>query len=116
MKGHVGHSGGAETAPGYWPASGEWPTDSSSPPLAPSDLDPAVQFEVPLGGVPVERSVDTMVVNGFGFGGQDSCLVATRRLTGAGDVPTPVGQGGAVAGGDALARGETSVRERPGQE
>ena len=79
VKGHVGHSGGAANSTAL--LAGLWGMANGVvvPTAGTTDLDPAVEFEVPLGGLPVERSVDTMVVNGFGFGGQDSCLVTTRQ-------------------------------------
>ena len=43
-----------------------------------TELDPLVQFRVPL-GAPLPLDVRALLINGFGFGGQDSCLAVTRE-------------------------------------
>ena len=77
VKGHIGHSGGAANASAL--VAGLWGMEHGVvvPTAGTTDLDPAVRFHVPLGRRPLARHVQAMVVNGFGFGGQDSCLVIT---------------------------------------
>jgi 3-oxoacyl-[acyl-carrier-protein] synthase II len=77
VKGHVGHSGGAANSTAL--LAGLWGMARGVvvPTAATTDLDPSVEFHVPLNATPAPCNVETMVVNGFGFGGQDSCLVIT---------------------------------------
>ena len=79
MKGHLGHSGGAANVTAL--IAGLWGMANGVvvPTAGTTDLDPAATFQVPIGTVPLEQPVRTMLVNGFGFGGQDSCLVVTAE-------------------------------------
>jgi 3-oxoacyl-[acyl-carrier-protein] synthase II len=38
---------------------------------------PEARFHV-VTGAPAKADIDVLQVNGFGFGGQDACLIATR--------------------------------------
>ncbi len=78
VKGHVGHSGGAANVTAL--AAGLWGMANGClvPTAGTTELDPVVRFRVPL-GAPLPLAIDTLLVNGFGFGGQDSCLVVTRH-------------------------------------
>jgi 3-oxoacyl-[acyl-carrier-protein] synthase II len=77
VKGHVGHSGGAANSTAL--LAGVWGMANRSvvPTAATTDLEPDIEFRVPL-SAPARCDANTMVINGFGFGGQDSCLVITR--------------------------------------
>jgi 3-oxoacyl-[acyl-carrier-protein] synthase II len=79
VKGHVGHSGGAANVTAL--VAGLWSMAQGAlvPTAGTTDLDPEVAFRVPLGGCPLPMAIDTFIVNGFGFGGQDSSLVITRH-------------------------------------
>ena len=79
VKGHIGHSGGAANVSAL--LAGLWGMEHGVvvPTAGTTDLDPAVQFHVPLGNQPFTRRAEAIVVNGFGFGGQDSCLVITAQ-------------------------------------
>ena len=79
VKGHLGHSGGAANVTAL--IAGLWGMANGVvvPTAGTTDLDPAATFQVPIGTVPLEQPVRTMLVNGFGFGGQDSCLVVTAE-------------------------------------
>ncbi|MDG2113564.1 MAG: beta-ketoacyl synthase N-terminal-like domain-containing protein, partial [Actinomycetota bacterium] len=78
VKGHVGHSGGAANSTAL--LAGLWGMANGVvvPTAGTTDLDPDVEFHVPLGSTPAVCNARNMVVNGFGFGGQDSCLVVTK--------------------------------------
>ncbi len=79
VKGHVGHSGGAANVTAL--VAGLWSMAEQAlvPTAGTTDLDPEITFRVPLGRAPLPLSLDTFVVNGFGFGGQDSTLVVSRH-------------------------------------
>lgn len=78
VKGHVGHSGGAANATAL--VAGLWGMANGClvPTAGTTELDPLVQFRVPL-GAPLPLDVRALLINGFGFGGQDSCLAVTRE-------------------------------------
>lgn len=79
VKGHVGHSGGAANVTAL--LAGLWGMARGVvvPTAGTTDLDEAINFTVPIGHEPLKRDVRAMIVNGFGFGGQDSCLVVTAE-------------------------------------
>ena len=79
VKGHVGHSGGAANVTALLAGLWGMANDLVVPTAGTTELDPAVTFRVPLGTQPLRMPVRTMVVNAFGFGGQDSCLVVTAE-------------------------------------
>lgn len=78
VKGNVGHSGGAANVTAL--LAGLWSMQHGQlvPTAGTTELDPEVRFRVPLGGRALPLTIDTFLVNGFGFGGQDSSLVITR--------------------------------------
>jgi len=78
VKGHVGHSGGAANATALLAGLYSLEQQALVPTAGTTELDPEVRFRVPLRGQPLPLRLDTFVVNGFGFGGQDSCLVISR--------------------------------------
>jgi len=78
VKGHVGHSGGAANVTALLAGLWGMHRDLLVPTAGTTELDPEVAFRVPLGGSPLQERFDALVVNGFGFGGQDSSLVITR--------------------------------------
>ena len=79
VKGHVGHSGGAANVTALLAGLWGMANDAVVPTAGTTELDPAVTFRVPLGTAPLRMPVRTMLVNAFGFGGQDSCLVVTAE-------------------------------------
>jgi len=79
VKGHVGHSGGAANVTALLAGLWGMANDAVVPTAGTTELDPAVTFRVPLGTQPLRMPVRTMLVNAFGFGGQDSCLVVTAE-------------------------------------
>ncbi|MDH4144472.1 MAG: beta-ketoacyl-[acyl-carrier-protein] synthase family protein [Acidimicrobiia bacterium] len=75
LKGHVGHSGGAANVTAliaglYGMARGVVPPTAGT-----TELDPEIRFRVPIGTEPLPHPVRAFLVNGFGFGGQDSSMV-----------------------------------------
>lgn len=79
VKGHVGHSGGGANVTALLAGLYSIERQALVPTAGTTDLDPEVRFRVPLGGQPLPLALRTFVVNGFGFGGQDSCLVISRE-------------------------------------
>jgi len=79
VKGHVGHSGGAANVTAL--LAGLWGMARGVvvPTAGTTRVEPAATFRVPLGTEPLAHPVRTMLINGFGFGGQDSCLVVTAE-------------------------------------
>ena len=78
VKGHVGHSGGAANATALLAGLHSLEQQALVPTAGTTELDPEIRFRVPLGGRPLPLRLDTFLVNGFGFGGQDSSLVISR--------------------------------------
>ncbi|MFT7649810.1 MAG: 3-oxoacyl-[acyl-carrier-protein] synthase II [Candidatus Poriferisodalaceae bacterium] len=78
VKGHVGHSGGAANSTAL--LAGLWGMAHGVvvPTAGTTELDPAIEFQVPIDATPAPCDATAMVINGFGFGGQDSCLVVTK--------------------------------------
>jgi 3-oxoacyl-[acyl-carrier-protein] synthase II len=79
VKGHVGHSGGAANVTALLAGLYSMEQQALVPTAGTTELDPEVRFRVPLGGRSLPVAIGTFVVNGFGFGGQDSCLVVSRE-------------------------------------
>jgi 3-oxoacyl-[acyl-carrier-protein] synthase II len=77
LKGHLGHPGASAGGLGVITgtlamARGRFPHTAGT-----RDVDPEVRFDV-VTGAARELDVDTLMVNAFGFGGQDASLVVTR--------------------------------------
>ena len=79
VKGHVGHSGGGANVTALVAGLYSLAQQALVPTAGTTELDPEVAFRVPLGTVPLPLRLDTFLVNGFGFGGQDSSLVVSRH-------------------------------------
>jgi 3-oxoacyl-[acyl-carrier-protein] synthase II len=79
VKGHVGHSGGAANSTALLAGLASMEHQALVPTAGTTEVDPEIRFRVPLRGCPLPLRIDTFVVNGFGFGGQDSSLVISRR-------------------------------------
>jgi 3-oxoacyl-[acyl-carrier-protein] synthase II len=78
IKGHVGHTAGAAGVMGLMAALHSMEKGALVPTAGTTDVDPAAEFEVVI-QKPAKGEFNTMQVNGFGFGGQNSSLVVTRN-------------------------------------
>lgn len=74
LKGHTGHTGGSSGAMSLVAALDVLRTGRVEPVLGTTEVDPEVAIDVVIGSA---RSLDAKVamVNAFGFGGQNSCVV-----------------------------------------
>ncbi|MDP6706512.1 MAG: beta-ketoacyl-[acyl-carrier-protein] synthase family protein [Alphaproteobacteria bacterium] len=77
IKGHVGHTAGAAGVMGLMAGVHSMAEGALVPTAGTTEVDPAAEFEVVI-GKPAEGPIDAVQVNGFGFGGQNASLVATR--------------------------------------
>lgn len=78
IKGHVGHTGGAAGVMGVMAGLHALRSNALPPTASTTDLDPAIEFQVPLGTTPAPLELDACQVNAFGFAGQDASLVISR--------------------------------------
>lgn len=78
IKGHVGHTAGAAGVMGLMAALHSMQEGALVPTAGTTDIDPAADFEVVI-QQPSKGELNTMQVNGFGFGGQNASLVVTRN-------------------------------------
>jgi 3-oxoacyl-[acyl-carrier-protein] synthase II len=78
IKGHVGHTAGAAGVMNLMAALHSMRQQALVPTAGTTDVDPEAQFQVVI-REPAKRRIDTMQVNGFGFGGQDASLVISRE-------------------------------------
>jgi 3-oxoacyl-(acyl-carrier-protein) synthase len=78
IKGHVGHTAGAAGVMGLMAGLHALRANTLSPTANTTDLEPAIQFEVPLGTSPAPLALDAFQVNAFGFAGQDASMVISR--------------------------------------
>lgn len=78
IKGHLGHTAGAAGVMNLLAALHSLEDGVVVPTAGTKNLDPEVEFEVVLDHAR-PASLETVQVNAFGFGGQDSSLVVTRR-------------------------------------
>ena len=78
IKGHLGHTAGAAGVMNLLTALHSLEDGVVVPTAGTKNLDPEVEFEVVLDRAR-PASLETVQVNAFGFGGQDSSLVVTRR-------------------------------------
>jgi 3-oxoacyl-[acyl-carrier-protein] synthase II len=74
LKGHIGHTGGSSGAMSLLAALDVLETGLVEPVLGTTDLDPEVALDVVLGA---PRTIDARIamVNAFGFGGQNACII-----------------------------------------
>ena len=77
IKGHIGHSAGGAGAMGLIAGLMSMRAGALVPTAGTRTVDPEARFQVPM-GVPAVRAINTMLVNAFGFGGQNAALVVTR--------------------------------------
>jgi len=78
IKGHVGHTAGAAGVMGLLAAIHSMKTGALVPTAGTTEVEPEAAFEVVI-GKPWKGRIDTMQVNGFGFGGQNASLIVSRR-------------------------------------
>ncbi|MBM7368653.1 3-oxoacyl-[acyl-carrier-protein] synthase II [Gordonia hydrophobica] len=78
IKGHVGHTAGAAGVMGVMAGLHAIDKQSLSPTASTTDLDPNIEFQVPL-GEPLPLQLDAVQVNAFGFAGQNASLVISGR-------------------------------------
>lgn len=78
LKGHTGHTGGSSGAMSLLAALDVLRTGRVEPVRGTTDVDPEVSIDVVIGG---SRTIDAEVamINAFGFGGQNSCVVIGSR-------------------------------------
>ncbi len=77
IKGHVGHTAGAAGVMGVLAALRSFEQQALVPTAGTTEVDPAATFEVPL-GAPKPLCPDHILVNGFGFGGQNASMLVSR--------------------------------------
>jgi 3-oxoacyl-[acyl-carrier-protein] synthase II len=77
IKGHIGHSAGAAGAISLIAGLQSMHADALVPTAGTRHVDAAARFHVPLLS-PAAGRIDTLLVNAFGFGGQNASLVLTR--------------------------------------
>jgi 3-oxoacyl-[acyl-carrier-protein] synthase II len=77
IKGHIGHTTGASGALSVLAALAAFETGGLAPTAGTRALDPAMHFPVPL-TEPARGRFTTILVNAFGFGGQNASLVVSR--------------------------------------
>ncbi|MDP6345026.1 MAG: beta-ketoacyl-[acyl-carrier-protein] synthase family protein [Alphaproteobacteria bacterium] len=78
IKGHVGHTAGAAGVMGLLAALHSMHESALVPTAGTTDVMPEADFEVVI-QQPSPGELNTMQVNGFGFGGQNASLVVTRN-------------------------------------
>lgn len=78
IKGNVGHTGGAAGVMNVMAGLHALRTNALSPVASTTDLEPAIQFDVPL-EKPASLALDAVQVNAFGFAGQNASLVISRN-------------------------------------
>ena len=80
LKGHTGHPAGAAGGMGLIAGLEAMRRSRVSAVAGTTEIDPQVDFRVPIfsqGGDDGEGRVNAIMVNAFGFGGQNACLIAT---------------------------------------
>jgi 3-oxoacyl-[acyl-carrier-protein] synthase II len=77
IKGHVGHTAGAVGLMGVMAALHSMNQKALVPTAGTTDVDAAADFEV-VTLKPSPANLETMLVNGFGFGGQNASLVVSK--------------------------------------
>ena len=78
IKGHVGHTAGAAGVMGVLAALHSMESGALVPTAGTTEVDSAAEFEVPLGHAPMPCRLETLLVNGFGFGGQNASLLLSK--------------------------------------
>ncbi len=77
IKGHIGHSAGGAGCMGLIAGLMSMQAGALVPTVGTENVDPEARFFVPTAS-PAAGAIDTLLVNAFGFGGQNAALVATR--------------------------------------
>lgn len=77
IKGHVGHTAGAAGVMGLMAALHSIEQRALVPTAGTTDVDPEAKFHV-VTRRPAQAEIEHIQVNGFGFGGQNASLVASR--------------------------------------
>jgi 3-oxoacyl-[acyl-carrier-protein] synthase II len=77
IKGHIGHSAGGAGALSLIAGLQSMAAQALVPTAGTTAVDTEAKFRVPL-GVPAKGRIDAMLVNAFGFGGQNAALVVSH--------------------------------------
>jgi 3-oxoacyl-[acyl-carrier-protein] synthase II len=77
IKGHVGHTGSASGVMGLLAGLHGMQAGTLVQIAGTTDVEPEARFRV-ITRAPAKADIDVLQVNGFGFGGQDACLIVTR--------------------------------------
>ncbi len=78
IKGNVGHTAGAAGVMGVMAALHSMKESALVPTAGTTDVEPSAEFDVVI-NQPSPGVLNTMQINGFGFGGQNASLVVTRE-------------------------------------
>lgn len=78
VKGHVGHTAGAAGVMNLFATLRSMADGALVPAAGTKNLDPSIEFIVPIGGEAHRRDIAVSQINGFGFGGQDASVVLSR--------------------------------------
>jgi 3-oxoacyl-[acyl-carrier-protein] synthase II len=76
IKGHIGHSAGGAGAMSLIAGLQSMSAGALVPTAGTTVVDSEAQFQVPM-NTPAVGRIDTMLINAFGFGGQNAALVVT---------------------------------------
>ncbi len=77
IKGHVGHTGSASGVMGLLAGLHGMQAGTLVQVAGTTEVEPEARFRV-ITHAPAKAGIDVLQVNGFGFGGQDACLIVTR--------------------------------------
>jgi 3-oxoacyl-[acyl-carrier-protein] synthase II len=77
IKGHVGHTGSASGVMGLLAGLHGMQAGTLVQVAGTTEVEPVARFRV-ITHAPAKADIDVLQVNGFGFGGQDACLIVTR--------------------------------------
>ncbi|MDP6346393.1 MAG: beta-ketoacyl-[acyl-carrier-protein] synthase family protein [Alphaproteobacteria bacterium] len=77
IKGHVGHTAGAAGVMGLMAGIHSMKEGALVPTAGTTDVMPEAEFDIVI-GEPSKGAIDTVQVNGFGFGGQNASLIVSR--------------------------------------
>jgi 3-oxoacyl-[acyl-carrier-protein] synthase II len=77
IKGHVGHTGSASGVMGLLAGLHGMQAGTLVQVAGTTEVEPEARFRV-ITRAPAKADIDVLQVNGFGFGGQDACLIVTR--------------------------------------
>jgi 3-oxoacyl-[acyl-carrier-protein] synthase II len=77
IEGHVRHTGSASGVMGLLAGLHGTQAAALVQVAGTSEVEPEARFRV-ITHAPAQADIDVLQVNGFGFGGQDACLIVTR--------------------------------------